>query len=66
MSSDEGARGLEVHACDGRIVEEDIPCRLLEERVPTRPVSTKHLGERSLTELCACAVPASRPIIPMG
>lgn len=33
-------RALKVYARDGQIVEEDIPCRLLEERVPSRSVST--------------------------
>ena len=32
VSSEEGGRALKVYARDGEIVEEDIPCRFLEER----------------------------------
>jgi peptidase E len=40
VTSEPGGRALRVYAHDGRIVEEDIPCRLLKERAPSRSVST--------------------------
>jgi hypothetical protein len=40
VTSEPGGRALKVYARDGRIVEVDIPCRLLEERVTSRSVST--------------------------
>jgi dipeptidase E len=39
VTSEPGGRALKVYARDGRIVEEDIPCRLLEERVASLSVS---------------------------
>jgi hypothetical protein len=40
VTSEPGGRALKVYARDGQIVEEDIPCRVLEERVASRSVST--------------------------
>jgi hypothetical protein len=40
VSSEPGGRALKVYARDGEIVEEDIPCRQLEEREPSHTVST--------------------------
>jgi peptidase E len=40
VSSEPGGRALKVYARDGMIVEEDIPCRQLEEREPSQSVST--------------------------
>jgi len=40
VTSEPGGQALKVYVVDGRIVEEDIPCRLLEERVASRSVST--------------------------
>jgi hypothetical protein len=40
VTSEPGGRALKVYARDGEIVEEDIPCRQLEEREPSRSVST--------------------------
>jgi hypothetical protein len=40
VTSEPGGRALKVYAQDGEIVEEDIPCRTLEERVASRSVST--------------------------
>ena len=40
VASEPGGRALKVYARDGEIVEEDIPCRQLEERVASRTVST--------------------------
>jgi dipeptidase E len=39
VSSEEGGRALKVYARDGKIVEEDIPCRLLEQHGESRSVS---------------------------
>ncbi len=40
VTSEPGAQAFKVYAVDGKIVEEEIPCRLLEERVASRSVST--------------------------
>jgi hypothetical protein len=40
VTSEPGGQALKVYAIDGEIVEEEIPCRLLEERVVSRSVST--------------------------
>ena len=40
VSSEESGRALQVYARDGEIIEEDIPCRRLEESGPSRTVST--------------------------
>jgi len=40
VTSEQGGSALKVYAIDGKIVEEEIPCRLLEERVVSRSVST--------------------------
>jgi peptidase E len=40
VTSEPGGRALKVYAVDGKIVEEDIPCRVLEERIASRSVST--------------------------
>jgi hypothetical protein len=40
VSSEPGGRALKVYAREGQIVEEDIPCRQLEERAPSISVST--------------------------
>jgi dipeptidase E len=40
VTSEPGGRALKVYALDGKIVEEDISCRVLEERVVSRSVST--------------------------
>lgn len=39
VSSEEGGRALKVYARDGKIIEEDIPCRLLEQQGESRSVS---------------------------
>jgi peptidase E len=39
VTSEPGAQAFKVYAVDGKIVEEEIPCRLLEERVASRSVS---------------------------
>jgi dipeptidase E len=40
VTSEPGGRALKVYARDGKIVEEDIPCRELDARVVSRSVST--------------------------
>jgi hypothetical protein len=40
VTSEPGGRALKIYALDGKIVEEDIPCRVLEERVASHSVST--------------------------
>jgi dipeptidase E len=40
VTSETGGRALKVYVRDGEIIEEDIPCRLLEERVHSHSVST--------------------------
>ena len=40
VTSEPGGQALKVYAVDGKIVEEEIPCRLLEERVASRSVAT--------------------------
>jgi len=40
VTSEQGGQAFKVFAVDGKIVEEEIPCRLLEERVASRSVST--------------------------
>jgi hypothetical protein len=40
VTSETGRQAFKVYAREGKIIEEEIPCRRLEERVHTRSVST--------------------------
>ena len=40
LQTEDRGQALKVDAVDGEIVEEEIPCRLLEERVASRSVAT--------------------------
>jgi hypothetical protein len=40
VTSEPGGQAFKVFAVDGKIIEEEIPCQLLEERVASRSVST--------------------------